>query len=845
MRLNCSGGNILKAYVDEIDNIKYSILIAGEACNIDTLTFYLKDKGLKVIWFGNESDNKKLENDFSDFIKAGFLNVFINNNNVKTKIIDGITNDDGVLAQLEKGDENFNLKQYKIEHYDAGSNLIITAGAGTGKTHVMVNRIMFLMHSCPNFKFADVAMITFTNKATDNMRKRLIDTLNSKYKLTGNTYYLKRVEELSQITLSTIHSFFKKVIVTVSPMLGYGTNLELTSFIYDKQQILLDIIDERFSSSNKRVDSVLGLNVNQIRKLADSYWKKIENCGISENELANMDWGKVTESTSSDEYIDPECIQNTLIDIFNQVNTRYNELKFKKNAIGMSDIIHELSRVIKNQEITDYLNQSYKFIFCDEFQDSDNVQIFTIVILSKLFGAKLFVVGDIKQSIYRFRGATDSAFDEIRDSLKDNGLSTPTTIELEKNYRTSYSVMDAIRPKFLLWHNKNLLKDKGDLKAMRTFDGSFEVIDYKKMYKGTADEKYADLQKAFIAKVNELRLSETEDKTNKKSKTMVLTRTNKQLLHIKRWCESNQIVCHIKERGAFYKSDAVKDFCSMIEALLYFNEPVYLYNLICSSYCNAEFDINDHFKNDYNKERLVQEFYKIIGKEKISKYKNELLKKPAIAVINDIINEADPKTTYYSMRIKKLLKSGFTKDDAPKQALIDMSLYSANLDKLLEMIMENFSSDFATLYDICSFLRLKILTDNNEEEADIDISNDTFFIEGMTVHSSKGLEFDNVLIPFTDDKIIQDYRSEILISKSKKMIGWKYVSYNNGEKSEFSNDNYLKLLKEEKSEVIQEETRLLYVAMTRAVKGLFCFCEKSKRKTDEIICWGDLLRMGD
>ena len=90
--------------------------------------------------------------------------------------------------------------------------MIIEAGAGTGKTHVMINRIMFLLHMDPEFDFSKVAMITFTNKATDNMRLRLIKTLDLKYKLTGKLKYVDRIEQLSQISISTIHSFFKKII---------------------------------------------------------------------------------------------------------------------------------------------------------------------------------------------------------------------------------------------------------------------------------------------------------------------------------------------------------------------------------------------------------------------------------------------------------------------------------------------------------------------------------------------------------------------------------------------------------------------------------------------------------
>ena len=802
-----------------------------------------------------------LNNEFSSFISHGFLNIYINSSKIKAEVIDGKVEDDSILIALEKGDEDFNLKQYQIEHYDPNNDLIVTAGAGTGKTHVMVNRIMFLMHYCDDFKFSDVAMITFTNKATDNMRKRLTNTLNSKFKLTGDITYLRRIEELSQITLSTIHSFFKKVLVNVSPMLGYGTNLDLTSYIYEKRQILLDLINERFNDSGKRVNNVIGLSVNEIIDLASLYWNKIDNNGITEFELKNMDWGKVSHSDevyNNDSYLDPVLIQKTMIEILDQVNERYDELKFKRNAIGMSDIIHELSRVIQKEDIVDYLNQSYRFIFCDEFQDSDNIQIFTIVMLTRLFGSKLFVVGDIKQSIYRFRGATDSSFEELKKSLKNNGSNEPNNIKLDKNYRTSAQIMDKLDPKFRIWHDKRLLRDNGELKAMKHFDGSYKVIGYKKKYGKTLDEVYSELQIKLIEIIDRIKkdfekkkCSEEKDNQNdnekkNRSRTMILTRTNRQLLIVKRWCEQNNIVCHIKERGSFYKSDAVRDFCAMIEALLYNNEPSYLYNYVCSSYYDGRFDINDLDNLEYDKEKLVRSLHQIIGIDRIIKYRNDLNNRPAIAVINDIIDQAEPGSRYYNKQIEMHIKKGLNEEDAQRQSKIDQKVYEADLDKLLELLIEYFKGDFASLYDICSFIRMKILTDNNEEAADVEIDDNEFFIEGMTVHSSKGLEFDNVIIPFTDDNFIQDYRSELLISRENKRVGWKYVRRNGNEKSIVCNDNYLLMQTDENSEITQEETRLLYVAMTRAIRSLYCFCEKTKNsKSDEISCWSDLLWMGE
>ena len=313
---------------------KYSVLIAGGEFSIDDIRNLLQD-GLKVIWFTDSDKEQKAKESLCDFKKAGFLELYINNNNAHFIIEDGTDSDDmqEILTALEEGDVRFNREQYDIEHQPLDKNMIIEAGAGTGKTHVMINRIMFLLHMDPEFDFSKVAMITFTNKATDNMRLRLIKTLDLKYKLTGKLKYVDRIEQLSQISISTIHSFFKKIIVEVGPTLGYGTNVQLKSYVQEKKELLRNILDTRYKGK-KRVEDVIGLPIHLIESLAMDYWEKLDNNGIAEEEIIELEWGETGDEKS-------RLIQGSLRDIFLQVDEKYNEIKYINNAISMKDIIHE------------------------------------------------------------------------------------------------------------------------------------------------------------------------------------------------------------------------------------------------------------------------------------------------------------------------------------------------------------------------------------------------------------------------------------------------------------------------------------------------------------------------
>ena len=140
--------------------------------------------------------------------------------------------------------------------------------------------------------------------------------------------------------------------------------------------------------------------------------------------------------------------------------------------------------------------------------------------------------------------------------------------------------------------------------------------------------------------------------------------------------------------------------------------------------------------------------------------------------------------------------------------------------------------------DLCDFLRLKIMTDKEEEPAEIESLNDIEYVEGLTVHGAKGLEFENVILPYMNDPFHQSFRSEILISRDRKTVGWVYRNKN---QEDIKNKQYDFLLDEEEEEVAKEETRLLYVAMTRTIYGFYCFPVRKNYQNRKPSCWADLL----
>ena len=122
----------------------------------------------------------------------------------------------------------------------------------------------------------------------------------------------------------------------------------------------------------------------------------------------------------------------------------------------------------------------------------------------------------------------------------------------------------------------------------------------------------------------------------------------------------------------------------------------------------------------------------------------------------------------------KMYGDAWTEAKKNRQALIDAKFYQKNLDKLMEMIQQRMDGDFTTLYDLYVYLTLMIATNREEMEPDIEMENDYDYtsVYIMTVHKSKGLEFDTVIMPAMNHSLVPSERTTILAGKDK--VAWTY-----------------------------------------------------------------------
>lgn len=805
---------------------KYSVLFCNQ--NLQEYKVQIGEwlkEGIKVFWFGTKEEVHLLRTEYQPFVSALFLQAFEIEVPDRAVVIDG-EQKDNIIQILEKSKPEFNAAQYQVEHCRADSHIIVEASAGTGKTTVMIDRILFLLHTVDDLKPSDIYMITFTNDATNQMNERLQKKLLKKYQLTGNIRYLRWLEEQSQMNISTIHSFAYMLLKEYGIEAGFSKGLQLHTMNYERKELIKDGLNNLVSEGST-VKSQIGMSFYRGNATLDMYWKKFAQLGYSKKEIMCMKWGQGIDEIS-------DRFQRASLAVFDRLDDDYIELKQKNNAIALNDILRDLGEVLETAD-SSLSDLSIKYLFVDEFQDSDNSQIKVLCWLVKHLGLSLFVVGDIKQSIYRFRGANDTAFSTLEEGLMYIGANKPIAYSLVNNYRTTANVLQAMDEYFRAWAADGILDYKKSVKAFNQDRGVIKMYSSAGSY--NLEEQFCNTAKKALEVRNE-RLLKKDKELTEKDRVVVLCRTNRQLNDLGKICSKNHIPAIVKREGSFYISAAVRDFYAMISSFVFSGEPKYLFNYLISPYAGLEESLDIRKLEGANGDRddVRVQLNLVLNRTNWSQYYKEFRLRPVMAVIKSIIETKTVIDNFIAKLKRQQDELGWTEKASNTNALAQAKQYKANLDKLMEILQRNGEGEFASLYDIYDFLKISIETNRDEQEAEVEDNGDINCLYCMTVHKSKGMEFDTVIIPFTDTPFYFASSTEVLVSNDNTQVGWKYIDKGTG--AVLQNSNYEKIRSEEEMSATQEETRILYVAMTRTIHSLICLVAPDKRSNT----WAHLIR---
>ena len=797
--------------------------------------------------------------------------------------------------------------------YKDGTNIIVSAGAGSGKTAVLTERVLEKVKN--GISLSNLLILTFTKMAAKEMRERigsklkennlteelsLLDTADittfDAYALSlvkKYHYYLNLSKNINIIDSSVIELYKKETLNNIFEELYKNNDEKFLSLIKEycikddkeifdyiltlnskldlktnKKEYLNNYIEEKYNEDNINKDieeynKIILKIVDNIRNyleyiddtdyldklykvinplLESSNYDEIKNNiefklpiarGVSEitKEYKEKISESIKEIKKLTSYTNEKSIQEgilrtkeyvkEIIDIILLLDKKVFEYKKKYDYYEYSDIAGFAIKLVKeNKEIREEIKNSLNEILIDEYQDTNDIQE---EFISYISNNNVYMVGDIKQSIYKFRNANPYIFKNKYDNYSSNNGGIK--IDLNKNIRSREEVISNINLKF-----DRIMDDEI---GGANYSQSHQMIFGNMMYKGNGDngqnnnfEVYSYLNdtnykkeeiEAFIIaediknKINNNYLAfgkeEKENRTIKYSDFVILMDNSKNFELYKKILEYNGIPTTIMKSGNLLDGELIVILKNIIRLIIKIKEGIIdteFKKIFMSIGRSFIFSIDDNilFEHFLNKDFQNSEIYKIT---------------------KEISNNID------TISIEELLDIIIDKYDIYNK-LILIGDYKSNILRIekLKEITSNLVNLNYSVYDYQKYLS-DIIDNNMKIEYSINDSNDNT-VKIMTIHASKGLEFNicyfsglyskfnirEAINKFSYDNkygIIIPYKDEFMYNTIYHNLSYKdYVLEN-----------------------ISERIRLLYVALTRAKEKMIFILPQNKSENENII----------
>lgn len=837
-------------------------------------------------------------------------------------------------------------------------NMIVSASAGSGKTFVMIERILKILLSKDKEVHAnldEMLILTFTNQAANEMSQRLETKLMEK--VDENPELVEQLDLIRVCDISTIHAFCQKMLKKYFYEAKISADFELVS--EEKQRMMINKAITRavlqFKSQNsqdyeellqffstKRNDKDIISAAMQINSLlenqtdADLWIKNIStflysqegrkayeeyfNGGINsfakyykgifadyinrasdekiklnlrktydmldevrdsqnfeknrqvllsmrmpalscknqdefslevisfrekfKDKLKNIrDKMKIFGLENEDELRDrSKNIIDSLLWVYEQGKKLYDNQKQKKNLLDFSDLEHKFLKLLDNPKICEYISNSYKYVFVDEFQDTNPIQM---QILGKL-GSTVMTVGDIKQSIYGFRGSTPKIFQDMmeRFSSGDGGVAKKLNCNFRSNKDilnfaniifskimttetggVAYAVDSKFEPKakYLRANSPSVqicLTQKTKTQNEFALDGVYDLT--KDDSEFSTNQNLRNQARVVAQKILELKSQQIYDAKRKAfrdtnfSDITILVRSRS---GVDTLCEeliacgvpivasSKQMLCSFAE---------VLVLVNMIKLLLNRKDDVALTSALSSYFGGLSFEElsqirisfrdckkfcecvkNYQSKNDEIASKL-KSFFELLDKvEKINQYEG------LAAAMKFLVFESG----YYDYC--GVQANGLAKCERIKAFF---SLIEANADAKIGWLLEYFES-------------------SKGPQAPNFSTGERDFVGIDTIHSSKGLEYPIVILFGCEYRLFSNRSQKIAYSPNygfaTKYVDDEGVEYDSPQ-NEYINDKA-------RQQAIAEELRLLYVGMTRAKNTLVLSGNCDFEKVEKIV----------
>lgn len=668
-------------------------------------------------------------------------------------------------------DEYNKLNKAQKEAVDAiDGPVMVIAGPGTGKTQILALRIANILKKT-DAKSEDILALTFTNAGVISMRERL-------QKIIGELAY--------RINIFTFHSFCENIIKEFP---FYFDRLVGSKVINELERV--EILENILANNKFKELSTFHDDFYFLRNIANAI-SNIKKEGLSPLEfemlipkwkqdlLSNEDlyykrnygeYKKGDIKPTEKEKIDRKIAKVVeLVDIFNL----YQEEIIKLGRYDFSDmILSVLGELERNKDLKADLQERYQYILVDEHQDTNTGQNKLIELLTDaqhLEGrANIFAVGDEKQSIYRFQGASAETFRHFEKLYKDIKY-----INLIENYRSTQSILDGATS--VIKNNPELLKSE-NLHSNSGIDEKIRIYEFSN-YK---------FELLYLAK----NISEKIKTGISPKEIAVIYRAHKYVSDIKSVFDHQGIPYTIFAKENILDDSNIKSLIRFLRVIENPNDDESFGHLLFVKFLNLDI---------YDSVRILEKF----------KRTKKSTKKHILAILEEekTLKESDIQNVSDFSNLAKLIKElkidsknslfpNFFKTFLEKSGYLDEMLQASDgqnqllkIDKLFDEIKKQTESKAD--YGLSDFIYFV----NSLEKYDLDIqSTSPEIIEGVnliTAHGSKGREFEYVYV-------LNGTRASWENSGGRTGIDLPIPEYEGD---------------------IEDERRLFYVAMTRAKKEL-------------------------
>ena len=583
------------------------------------------------------------------------------------------------------------LDKLNSEQKKAGAKvngpLLILAGAGSGKTRTITYRIAYMIQELGISPYSILA-VTFTNKAAKEMRERVENLIG---------------EDGKRAMISTFHSFGLRLLRVYSKVVGYDSNF--TIYDTDDQKKVVKGIMKQLVIKNK--DLTEGKIVSRISKLKED--------GISPEEY------------EKDHRFEPDA------NIIYEVYKRYNQTLKENNGMDFSDILTNTYKLLENREVLEKLQEKFKYIMVDEYQDTNNIQYKIINKIAAKY-RNICVVGDENQSIYGFRGA------DIRNILDfEKDYPDAVVIKLEENYRSTKIILDAANE---VIKNNKTSKDK----KLWTKKVSGDKIILKPCSDGRDEVNFV------IEEIVEMRKD-----GRRYNDFTILYRTNAQSRLFEEGFLRYNIPYKVFGGMQFYQRAEIKDILAYLSVINNTRDGINLDRIINVPKRKIGDKTIEKIKNYAEEKGLsiydsLKEAENISGlssavTEKLKEFSNMMAELEELSFelpVSELFDEVIKKAGYFSY-----LNSSY--DDAESRIENVEELKNSIIE--LENVVDNL-----TLREYLENVSLVSATDDLDSERE--------YVKLMTIHNAKGLEFPVVFLVGMEDEIFPNTTKVMIDNES-------------------------------------------------------------------------------